>query len=165
LRDGFAAIMSLATNTTPFLAAVFALTAATGAAQEPILTVSGTGTATTYSHDDLLALPQHRVATTTSVTDGVVAFDGFLIRTLLGDDLPDDAVVVATALNDYQVEIPVTDFARYDVIGAMSMDGETLSPRDKGPIWIVYPRDDHPELQDIRYDTRWVWQLVSLQVQ
>ena len=157
--------MGIATNTTPFLASVFAMTAGLGAAQEPILTVSRTGTATTYSHDDLLALPQHRIATTTSVTDGVVAFDGFLIRALLGDDLPDDAVVVATALNDYQVEIPVTDFTRYDVIGALSMDGETLSPRDKGPIWIVYPRDDHPELQDIRYDTRWVWQLVSLQVQ
>ena len=152
-------------NTTPFLAAVFVLSAGAVAAQDAILTVADADAATTYSHDDLMALPQHRVATTTSVTDGVVAFDGFLIRALLGDDLPDDAIVVATALNDYQVEIPVTDFARYDVIGALSMDGETLSPRDKGPIWIVYPRDDHPELQDIRYDTRWVWQLVSLQVQ
>lgn len=151
---------------TACLAAVFAVTAGAGGTQEAFLTVSGVtaDSANLYSHDDLQALPQHRVATTTSVTDGVVEFHGFLIRALLGNDLPDDAVVVATALNDYQVEIPVTDFARYDVIGALSMDGETLSPRDKGPIWIVYPRDDHPELQDIRYDTRWVWQLVSLQV-
>ncbi len=151
-------------NTTPFVAAVFALAAGAGVTQEQILTVATAGTAATYTHDDLLALPQHRVTTTTSVTDGVVTFDGFLIRALFDDDLPDDATVVATARNDYQVEIPATDFARYDVIGALSMDGETFSLRDKGPIWIVYPRDDHPELQDIRYDTRWVWQLVSLQV-
>ena len=37
-------------------------------------------------------------------------------------------------------------------------------PDDKGPFWIVYPRDQHEVLQDIRYDYRWVWQLDSLQV-
>jgi hypothetical protein len=44
------------------------------------------------------------------------------------------------------------------------MDGERLLPRDKGPIWIVYPRDDFPELTDIRYDYRWVWQLTRLEI-
>jgi hypothetical protein len=45
------------------------------------------------------------------------------------------------------------------------MDGQTLSRDDKGPLWIVYPRDDHEALQDIRYDYRWVWQLYQLDVQ
>ena len=73
--------------------------------------------------------------------------------------------VRATALNDYVMEIPVEDFHRFDVLAALYMDGVELSPRDKGPVWIVYPRDAYPELADIRYDVRWVWQLVTLHVQ
>lgn len=117
------------------------------------------------SHDDLLAMSQKQLVTATTVTDGRSTFEGFLIRDLLEAHQATGEVVVARALNDYKIEIPISDFERFDVIGAMSMDGVPLSPRDKGPIWIVYPRDDHPELQDIRYDTRWVWQLVSLHVQ
>lgn len=114
---------------------------------------------------DLEALPQHRLVTATTVTDGTPAFEGFLMRDLLAQLGAEGAEVIARALNDYRVAIPLSDFHNYDVIGALSMNGETLSPRDKGPIWIVYPRDDHRALQDIRYDTRWVWQLHTLHVQ
>lgn len=146
------------------------LLAGTGVAEEAILTVSGQITAGSdaplmLTRQDLLDLPQHRMITTTSVTDGPVAFKGFLMRDLLDTYAAGGDVVIAEALNDYQIEIPLSDFQRFDVLGALSMDGVALSPRDKGPIWIVYPRDDHAELQDIRYDTRWVWQLVSLHVE
>lgn len=135
--------------------------------QDHILTLSGAiaENEVALTRTDFLEFPQHQIVTTTSVTDGPRTFEGFLIRDLLEAHEADGEVVVARALNDYQIEIPLSDFERFDVIGALSMDGVPLRPRDKGPIWIVYPRDDHPELQDIRYDTRWVWQLVSLHVQ
>ncbi|MEI4261318.1 molybdopterin-dependent oxidoreductase [Roseovarius sp. D0-M9] len=149
------------------LALGLVLVAAPSVAQDPILTVTGAGSDAeiSFTRDDLLDLPQHQVATNTSVTDGTVEFEGFLMRDLLETYPAEGEVVVAAALNDYRIEIPISDFERFDVIGALSMDGAALSPRDKGPVWIVYPRDDHPELQDIRYDTRWVWQLTSLHVQ
>jgi hypothetical protein len=37
--------------------------------------------------------------------------------------------------------------------------------RDKGPLWIAYPRDFNKVLQDSRYDARWVWQLNKLHVE
>jgi len=133
----------------------------------PLLTITGriAQPDITLTRADLEALPQHRLTTATTVTDGTPAFEGFLMRDLLAQLGAEGEEVVAQALNDYRVTIPLSDFDDYDVIGALSMDGETLSPRDKGPIWIVYPRDDHRALQDIRYDTRWVWQLQSLHVQ
>ncbi|MCC5956702.1 MAG: hypothetical protein JJU07_11420 [Natronohydrobacter sp.] len=139
----------------------------TQASQDRILTLDGAiaGGEIALTRADVLEFPQHQIVTTTSVTDGPQTFEGFLIRDLLQALDADGDVVVARALNDYQIEIPISDFECFDVIGALSMGGVPLSPRDKGPIWIVYPRDDHPELQDIRYDTRWVWQLVSLHVQ
>lgn len=102
--------------------------------------------------------------TTTVVTDGVKRFDGFLMRDLLAYVGADGGTVTAIALNDYVIDIPMEDFSRFDVLVATSMDGTRLLPSDKGPLWIVYPRDDHQELQDIRYDYRWVWQLIELDV-
>lgn len=117
-----------------------------------------------FTQADLEALPQHRLRTSTTVTDGAPLFEGFLMRDLFEMVGAEGESVTARALNEYSIEIPMEDFARFDVLGALSMEGEPLGPRDKGPIWIVYPRDDHRELQDIRYDTRWVWQLHELEV-
>lgn len=113
----------------------------------------------------LAAMETHTLITGTSVTDGVNHFEGFLMRDLLEWIGADGEKIVATALNDYIVEIPLDDFYHYDVLVATHMDGEALTPRDKGPLWIVYPRSDHTELQDIRYDYRWVWQLTGLTVE
>ncbi len=136
-------------------------------AEAPILTLTGAveGAPVTLSRTDLTALPQHEIRTSTTVTDGTPVFEGFLMRDLLAAHGAEGTQVVALALNDYRITIPTADFADFDVIGALYMDGVALSPRDKGPIWIVYPRDDHRALQDIRYDTRWVWQLVELHVE
>src|SRR3546814_10669243 len=112
----------------------------------------------------LRAWPRVRIETSTSVTDGVHAFDGFLVRDLLEQVGASGSSVVATALNHYVIDFPITEFDDYDVILAYAMDGKRLRTRDKGPLWIVYPRDDHPELQDIRYDYRWVWQVFRLDV-
>ena len=120
---------------------------------------------TQFDEQMLATLETHTLETTTSVTDGVNQFEGFLIRDLLDWVGAEGEQVIATALNDYIVEIPLEDFYQYDVLAATHMDGEALTPRDKGPLWIVYPRDDHSELQDIRYDYRWVWQLNGLQVE
>ncbi len=70
----------------------------------------------------------------------------------------------ATALNEYEIAIPASDAAEFGVLLAMSMDGKPLSRRDKGPIWIVYPRDGISRIQDERYDARWVWQLSKIEV-
>jgi hypothetical protein len=111
------------------------------------------------------ALPAHRLETSTVVTDGVQSFDGVLMRDLLAAAGAQGGSVTARALNDYAIEIPMSDFHDYDVVLALRMGGEDLTARDKGPLWIVYPRDDHAALQDIRYDYRWVWQLIHVEVQ
>ncbi|WP_210164887.1 molybdopterin-dependent oxidoreductase [Afifella pfennigii] len=112
----------------------------------------------------LESLPSTKLRTSTVVTDGVRHFRGFYMRDLLALLGAQGTTLRASALNDYQIDIPLSDFARFDVVVATHIDGELLQPRDKGPLWIVYPRDDHAELQDLRYDYRWVWQLNRLEV-
>lgn len=107
-------------------------------------------------------LPLHSLLTSTAVTDGVSRFDGYLVRDLLELVDAHGSIAQAQALNNYSVDIPVSDFYQYDVLLATHMNGLQLEPTGKGPLWIVYPRDDWRQLQDIRYDYRWVWQLNRL---
>jgi len=123
------------------------------------------GSTVNLDREALYALPPTTLVTSTVVTDGQHTFTGFLMRDLLGQLVAEGDHVTAVALNDYAVDIPMADFYDFDVIVAYRMDGQTLSRDDKGPLWIVYPRDDHEALQDIRYDYRWVWQLYQLDVQ
>lgn len=152
----------------PALAGEDNLSSPTG---DVVLTVTGsierTNADDTALFDEamLAALPQKSVETTTVVTDGVRRFDGFLMRDLLDYLGAHGETVTASAINDYIIDIPMEDFSRFDVLVATHMDGQRLQPSDKGPLWIVYPRDDHDALQDIRYDYRWVWQLVRLNVE
>lgn len=119
---------------------------------------------TGLDREALQSLPPVTIETKTVVTDNVHSFTGFRMRDLLEDLDAQGTHVIATALNDYVVDIPMSDFYDYDVIVAYEMDGAALARDDKGPLWIIYPRDEHEVLQDIRYDYRWVWQLYRLDV-
>lgn len=105
------------------------------------------------------------ISTSTPWTDGVHTFSGVLVRSVLERVGAQGSVVRASALNEYVVDIPLADFRDHDVILAMEMNGEEMQVSDKGPIWIVYPRDDVPVLQNTLLHERWVWQLKALNVQ
>ncbi|NUH66341.1 molybdopterin-dependent oxidoreductase [Sulfitobacter sp. S0837] len=144
-----------------------ALAGAALAAEEPvILKVTGLidDAPAHFTMADLRALPTTTLETSTVVTDGVHNFTGVLLRDLLAQLDATGDVITATALNDYVVDIPRADVEQYDVIVGYSMNGAELDRADKGPLWIVYPRDGHEALQDIRYDYRWVWQLSELEI-
>ncbi|MBP0447118.1 molybdopterin-dependent oxidoreductase [Roseomonas sp. SSH11] len=112
----------------------------------------------------LEALPRHRLQTGTNWTSGIRSFEGPLARDVLAAAGAEGERVRAVALNDYTIEIPMRDFTEYDVILAMRMDGQVLTVRNKGPVWVVYPRDHHSELRVSLYDSRWIWQLRTMQV-
>lgn len=146
---------------------MLALSASGAAAEEVLLTLTGavTGGQVELTQADLDEMEWHEIATSTTVTDGQPVFRGVLMRDILDRAQASGDTVTARALNDYVIDIPMDDFHEFDVIAALYMDGIALTPRDKGPVWIVYPRDDHSVLADIRYDMRWVWQLSALHVQ
>jgi hypothetical protein len=112
----------------------------------------------------LEALGVEHLTTTTNWTDGKAVFDGVPLSKILQAVGASGTTVVAIALDEYSIEIPVEHFARYNVLLAMRMNGRPLPPNDKGPLWIVYPRDDHAELRNPAYNAYWVWQLRTLNV-
>jgi hypothetical protein len=135
------------------------------AAQE-ILTVTNGESTVTYTFDELLALPQEIVTTTNDYVDDIATFQGPSLRSVLEkSDISRNAEIQLSAMNDFTISTPAEDAFSYDVILALLRDGEQMSVRDKGPIWVIYPMDDNPELRDDLYNGRLVWQLKSIAVE
>lgn len=113
----------------------------------------------------LTDLGRHRIETELPWTDGAVVFEGVPLSAVLEAVDADGEMLRATALNDYAVDIPVSDVTDYRVILAMTRDGERLSVRDKGPLWVIYPMQAHDELEGELYLNRHIWQLARITVE
>jgi len=135
-----------------------------------ILTVSGAIGRTNaagkaeFDMQMLEALGFSRLTTSTSWTDGKQVFAGVLASKLLDAVQAKGNTVSASALDNYTVEIPTSELRQYPVLFAVTMNDKAMTPQDKGPIWIVYPRDDYPELRNPGIDMHWVWRLKSIDV-
>lgn len=135
-----------------------------------VLTVSGNLEQTNapgqarFDQAMLEALGSGSLTTKSEWSNKVQLFEGIPLRAVLDRVGAKGTTMKASALNDYEIQIPFEDL-QYNPLIATKVDGEVLKIRDKGPLWIVYPRDDHAILQDLRYDSRWVWQLHRLHVE
>lgn len=118
-----------------------------------------------FSRAELKELAQHSYQTTTEWTDGSPVFSGPLAREVIASvGVGDATTAIMIAANDYSIEIPIEELMKYDVILATAVDGKRLSLRDKGPIWVMYPRDHHQELQDPAFNGRMIWQMVRIEL-
>lgn len=95
----------------------------------------------------------------------VVTFRGVLLSELLtAVGVPATATTLHTlALNDYAVDIPLSDVRRYPVLLATSVDGHRMPVARFGPVRIVYPTSSF-SLDPTVYDPRWIWQLRTIEV-
>lgn len=135
-----------------------------------ILTITGnvavtnTADGTAFDLEMLRALPATTFTTTTIWTDAPHSFTGVPLAALLDAVGASGTVIHATAINDYSIEIPVESITPDAPIVTYLMDGEPMSVRDKGPLWVLYPFDDKPEYQtEVNY-SRSIWQLDRLEI-
>jgi hypothetical protein len=137
---------------------------------QPILTVTGkiaprSGEATVqFDRAALEAIGMVTFETNTPWYKVPVKFEGISLSKLMEIVGAKGSSVVAVALNDYSSEIPIEDFAKYNVILALKRDGEYMPVRDKGPLFVVYPYDSNPELKSQKFYSRSVWQVAKLVV-
>ena len=137
---------------------------------EVILTVRGRigatndGAQARFDRDLLLAWGTDELRTTTPFTDGVSTYTGVLVSRLLDVLGADGTRLMTRALNDYAVAIPIEEVRAYSVLLALDRDGQPLSVRERGPLWVIYPWSQHPELDDRVHRQRSIWQLMAIEV-
>ncbi len=103
--------------------------------------------------------------TTSPWYDGRTTFTGIPLQKLMDYVGAKGSVVKITALNDYTTEIPLSDFKKYNVILALKINGEYMRIRDKGPLFVVYPYDSMPELNNQIYYSRSAWQVSRMNIE
>lgn len=111
------------------------------------------------TRDDLKKLPILNYQTTTIWTEGEQQFQGVALKALLEHFDITEGNILATAVNDYAVEIPISEMSFNAPMIAYHMNGEEMSLREKGPLWVVYPYDDAAEYQSELVYSRSIWQL------
>jgi hypothetical protein len=137
---------------------------------EVLLTVSGDIAATNadgaaaFDRAMLEAMEPVTFTTTTTWTEGPQTFTGVELADLLDALGVTEGTLRAMAINDYGVDIPVADAVAGGPIVAYLRDGDPMSVRDKGPLWIVYPFDAKPEYQTEVIFSRSIWQLDRIEV-
>lgn len=112
----------------------------------------------------LEALAGDRITTETPWFEGTQTFEGPLLSDLLDTLGAEGETLRVTAINDYAAEIPISEIRDYPVILATRLNGRTMSIRDKGPSFVIYPFDRAPELYDEVHFGRSVWQVTSIEI-
>jgi hypothetical protein len=110
-------------------------------------------------------LPQASFSTRTPWYSQPRKFTGPLLRDLLAAVGGHGSQLRAFALNDYRVDIPADDAQRFDLLLARLLDDKPMPVRDKGPLFVIYPFDQHETLRNALYFSRCAWQLKSIEIQ
>jgi hypothetical protein len=132
---------------------------------KPILTISGKisntnkGATAQFDRPMLEAVGMTTIETTGPWYEGTAKFEGVNLNKLMELVGASGDRVDVVALNDYSSEIPMKDFASYNVILAIKRNGEYMPVRDKGPLFVIYPFDSNPELKNQTFYGRAVWQV------
>lgn len=136
-----------------------------------ILTVGGAVNAANvddtlqFDYESLSAFDATIIETSTIWTEGTHVFEGVSLHKLAEYLGVTDGMILATAFNDYVVSIPVSDAVEGGPILAYLMDGEKMSVREKGPLWVIYPYDSNSDYRSEVTFTRSIWQLKRLEIE
>jgi len=104
-------------------------------------------------------------STHTVQSEGPQYFTGVRLSELFKAAGADPDSFVATGIDDFKFTVTGDDIRKYPVIVAYRQNGKDMSIRQLGPLRIVYPFDDFPELKTQKNEASAVWQLVELELQ
>lgn len=118
-----------------------------------------------FDREMLMNLEVVELNTKTPWSEGVDVYRGPLLRSLMSTVGASEGMLSITALNDYSASVPSADGNEYNLILAMDMNGEPMTIRKKGPLFLLYPFDENPSLNNEIIHNRSVWQIKSITVE
>ena len=110
----------------------------------------------------LETLPQHEFTTSTQWTSGTPVFHGVLLADMIAAVGATGQTITLKAVNDYAITMPMEDVTAEAPLLAFLVDGQPMSLRDKGPVWMVYPYDAGEDFRTEETFSRSIWQLSEI---
>lgn len=143
-------------------AVLFALISAKAACADSFVLADG-GKEINVSTEDLVKLPVTSITTSTNFTPKAT-FEGVTFTELLSKYSIRASSLRIYALDDYSYTLPVNELTKYHVILAYRKNGKVIPVSDLGPFGVIYPRDNHPELNKLEVNAKTVWQINRIEV-
>jgi len=136
---------------------------------DTVLVVSGnisaeSGDSIAFDMKALQNLPTTTITTDNPWIKEPAEFVGVRINVLLASAGAQSTEIEARAANEYKFKITDVDFDKYPIIVAYKKNDKPMEFRDLGPLWIIFPFDDYPELLTSRNKAASVWQLTDIEV-
>jgi len=128
------------------------------------ITVANSDRGAEFDLEMLEQLGATSITTNTPWTDAATTFEGVRLSVLLNAVGAQSSAFRAVALDNYWYDAEDIDIEKYPVILAYKRDRQYMSARNLGPLWIMFPYDDFPELLTESNKAASVWQLKSLVV-
>jgi hypothetical protein len=118
-----------------------------------------------FSEKDLLKLKTVKLTTATAWTPRSEFIGPELSTVLEAAGVPATAKDMRFyAIDAYEITIPTTDLVKYRPVMAHTQNGERLAVATRGPVFLVYPRDQYPELTAIKGQAQFVWMVCKIVV-
>ncbi len=132
-------------------------------AERNVLTLEIAGRPETTRRLSLSALerlPQRTYAAMLPEEERISHWQGVPLSQLFADaQLGQAKRLRVDALNDYSALIPLSDLSAHQPILAYRRDDRYIGISERGPLFIIYPLVNHPELRTQVYFNRTVWQV------
>ncbi len=110
----------------------------------------------------LESLPSIQYSTHTPWAEGLQSFTGVRLSVLLDHVGSTSTSFKAIGLDDYKFTVTDIDWGKYPVMVAYRHNGESISVRKLGPLRIMFPFDEYPELLTHKNESSAVWQLLEI---
>jgi hypothetical protein len=136
-------------------------------ASDTILAVTGkvTGGEMNLTLAQIEAMGSARIVTTTPWHDGRVTFEGVPMARFLAAVGAHGTTAFVQALNDFSIDIPLSDLTRFEAVLAFKTNGSYMEIADKGPLFIVFPYDDVEEVRNALFYSRSVRHIHSIAIE
>lgn len=112
---------------------------------------------------DLFSLPQYEFSTKHQWTTATQHFKGPLLIDVIKLACDDAHKVILTALNDYSITVDLKLIEEFKPIIAHTLDGQRMSIRDKGPLWVMIDHEKY-NVGKQTLDELLIWQLFNIVV-
>ena len=118
----------------------------------------------TLTEEDLLALPQVTIETSTPWDEEVITFSGPTLKALLTRYNITEGELNLYASNRYQIQVPWDYIEDTTPIIANRMNGSPFSRRQRGPLWLIFPFDSDDRYRSYEVSAMSIWQLISMEI-
>ncbi|MDE2383825.1 MAG: oxidoreductase [Alphaproteobacteria bacterium] len=113
---------------------------------------------------ELQAIGREELQTKTPWDGDETAYAGISLQTLYHYVGGFGSILRLAALNDFKSTIPVSDLKQFNPLMAWERNGKLMPIAEKGPLFIVYPFTQKPELWNEEVFAKCVWQLADIEI-